>query len=136
MILVSGPLVGLPSRTTQEGQATSRALDEYAQMTRYGFWQDGWRGQTVKSNHWVAWVRGGICMRRAVKSEHDLETANLLQDCQKTFVTPAYITPYQSTSIPFLFNSSLAISISPINSLCASGTSLKVNTPHPSLNRR
>ena len=75
-------------------------------------------------------------MRRAVESEHDLETANPLQDYQKTFITPTYIAPHQSTSIPFLFNSSLAISISPINSLCASGTSLKVNTPHPSLNRR
>ena len=42
----------------------------------------------------------------------------------------------QSTSIPFPFNSFLAISISPINSLYASGTSLNVNTPQPNLNSR
>ena len=50
-----------------------------------------------------------------------------------TFITPS---KYQSTSIPFLFSSSLAISISPINSLCACGTLLNVKTPHPSLKRR
>ncbi len=42
----------------------------------------------------------------------------------------------QSTSIPFPLNSFLAISISPINSLYASGTSLNVNTPKPNLNNR
>lgn len=42
----------------------------------------------------------------------------------------------QSTSIPLLRRSVRAISISFINSSCASGTSLKVKTPHPSLNRR
>ena len=38
--------------------------------------------------------------------------------------------------MPLLFSSFLAISISPINSLCASGTSLNVKTPQPSLNKR
>lgn len=47
-----------------------------------------------------------------------------------------YVAPHQSTSIPFLLSSSLAISISPINSLCASGTSLNVRTPNPSLNSK
>ena len=42
----------------------------------------------------------------------------------------------QSTSIPFPLNSFLAISISPINSLYASGTSLNVNTPQPNLNNK
>ena len=42
----------------------------------------------------------------------------------------------QSTSIPFPLNSFLAISISPISSLYASGTSLNVNTPQPNLNSR
>lgn len=47
-----------------------------------------------------------------------------------------YVVSNQSTSMPLLLSSFLAISISPINSLCASGTSLKVNTPQPSLNNR
>ena len=42
----------------------------------------------------------------------------------------------QSTSTPAFFRSALARSISPMSSLCAVGTSLKVKTPQPSLKRR
>ena len=43
---------------------------------------------------------------------------------------------YQSTSMPFFLSSFRAMSISPINSWYAAGTSLKVKTPQPSLNSR
>ena len=52
-----------------------------------------------------------------------------------TFQPPNHRIP-QSISIPLLLRSLFASAISPISSLCASGTSLKVNTPHPSLNSK
>jgi hypothetical protein len=42
----------------------------------------------------------------------------------------------QSTSTPLVLKSALAMSISFISSACASGTSLNVKTPKPSLNSR
>lgn len=51
-------------------------------------------------------------------------------------IYPSLLITNQSTSIPLAFSSSRARWISFISSLCASGTSLNVKTPHPSLKRR
>jgi hypothetical protein len=67
----------------------------------------------------------------------------LAQERIYIIMSHASIPPYsfiisqnQSTSTPLVLRSALAMSISFISSACASGTSLNVKTPKPSLNSR